>query len=136
MHRGAFCQFPFRWIYYYGSNKSTGKENWQNTPLWLTNSNFQRCKFLVKSLERMFLKFWFVFTLVQPLNLFIFRFRLKWEIPCSFINRLKFLFKSLNVKWINRWLFNSNYHIAIIHAVLTCLFRRKSLISDFGIPSK
>ena len=24
--RGAFCQFPFRWIYYYGSNKSTGKE--------------------------------------------------------------------------------------------------------------
>ena len=26
MHRGAFCQFPFRWIYYYDSNKSTGKE--------------------------------------------------------------------------------------------------------------
>ena len=26
MHRGAFCQFPFRWIYYYGSNESTGKE--------------------------------------------------------------------------------------------------------------
>ena len=26
LHRGAFCQFPFRWIYYYGSNKSTGKE--------------------------------------------------------------------------------------------------------------
>ena len=26
MHRGAFCQFSFRWIYYYGSNKSTGKE--------------------------------------------------------------------------------------------------------------
>ena len=26
MHRGAFCQFPFRWIYSYGSNKSTGKE--------------------------------------------------------------------------------------------------------------
>ena len=25
-HRGVFCQFPFRWIYYYGSNKSTGKE--------------------------------------------------------------------------------------------------------------
>ena len=23
---GAFCQFPFRWIYYYGSSKSTGKE--------------------------------------------------------------------------------------------------------------
>ena len=26
VHRGAFCQFPFRWVYYYGSNKSTGKE--------------------------------------------------------------------------------------------------------------
>ena len=26
LHRGAFCQFPFRQIYYYGSNKSTGKE--------------------------------------------------------------------------------------------------------------
>jgi hypothetical protein len=26
LHRGAFCQFPFRWIYYYASNKSTGKE--------------------------------------------------------------------------------------------------------------
>ena len=26
LHRGAFLQFPFRRIYYYGSNKSTGKE--------------------------------------------------------------------------------------------------------------
>ena len=26
VHRGVFCQFPFRWIYYYGSNESTGKE--------------------------------------------------------------------------------------------------------------
>ena len=26
VHRGAFWQFPFRWIYYYSSNKSTGKE--------------------------------------------------------------------------------------------------------------
>ena len=26
LHRDAFCQFPFLWIYYYGSNKSTGKE--------------------------------------------------------------------------------------------------------------
>ena len=24
--QGVFCQFPFRWIYNYGSNKSTGKE--------------------------------------------------------------------------------------------------------------
>ena len=26
VHRGAFCQFPFLWIYCYGSNKSTRKE--------------------------------------------------------------------------------------------------------------
>ena len=26
VHSGAFCQFHFSWIYYYGSNKSTGKE--------------------------------------------------------------------------------------------------------------
>ena len=26
VHRGAFCQFSFRWIYYYGSDKSNGKE--------------------------------------------------------------------------------------------------------------
>ena len=26
VHRGAFCQFLFRWIYYYGRNKSNGKE--------------------------------------------------------------------------------------------------------------
>ena len=27
MHRGAFCQFPFRWIYYCHISKSTGKES-------------------------------------------------------------------------------------------------------------
>ena len=26
MHQGAFCQFLFRWIYYYSWNKSTGKK--------------------------------------------------------------------------------------------------------------
>ena len=26
VHRGAFCQFLFLWIYYYGSNKFTGKK--------------------------------------------------------------------------------------------------------------
>ena len=25
-HRGAFCQFPLGWFYYYGINKSTGKQ--------------------------------------------------------------------------------------------------------------
>ena len=25
VNRGAFCQFPFRWIYYSHSSKSTGK---------------------------------------------------------------------------------------------------------------
>ena len=31
LHRGAFCQFPFRRIYHYGSNKSTGKETEKGT---------------------------------------------------------------------------------------------------------
>ena len=26
VHKGAFCRFPFRWINYYHSSKSTGKE--------------------------------------------------------------------------------------------------------------
>ena len=26
VYGNVFCQFPFRWIYYYGSNNSTGKE--------------------------------------------------------------------------------------------------------------
>jgi hypothetical protein len=26
VHGGAFCQFPFRWNYYYGSNEFTGKD--------------------------------------------------------------------------------------------------------------
>ena len=26
LHRGAFCQFPFQWIYYFHISKSTGKE--------------------------------------------------------------------------------------------------------------
>ena len=25
VHRGAFCQYPFRWIYYYGTGKKIGK---------------------------------------------------------------------------------------------------------------
>ena len=34
MHRGAFCQFPFRWIYYYDSNEFTEKETGKNAPLY------------------------------------------------------------------------------------------------------
>ena len=39
LHRGAFCQFPFRWIYYCHSSKSTGKETgkiglyWKSRPV-------------------------------------------------------------------------------------------------------
>ena len=33
LHRGAFCQFPFRWIYYCHSSKFTGKETGK-THLW------------------------------------------------------------------------------------------------------
>ena len=34
VHRGAFCQFTFQWIYYYGSNKSGHRKwKWQNAHL-------------------------------------------------------------------------------------------------------
>ena len=39
VHRGAFCQFPFRWIYYYVSNNSTGKETGK-THLCAVMNNF------------------------------------------------------------------------------------------------
>ena len=39
LHRGAFCQFPFRWIYYYGSNNNHRKGNWQNAPLCTALNN-------------------------------------------------------------------------------------------------
>ena len=43
LHRGALCQFPFRWNYYYGSNKSTWKETGKthlvrwSVPVYLKN---------------------------------------------------------------------------------------------------
>ena len=42
VHRGAFCQLPFWWIYYYGSNKSTGKETFKThlCAVWHTNEQF------------------------------------------------------------------------------------------------
>ena len=39
MHSGAFCQIPFQLIYYYGRNKSTGKET-SKTHLSAMGSNF------------------------------------------------------------------------------------------------
>ena len=44
-HRGAFCQFLFRWIYYYGSNKSTGKKTGKThlcAPVSADASKFRR----------------------------------------------------------------------------------------------
>ena len=48
VHRGAFCQFSFRWIHYYDSNKSTRKETGK-THLYAVqcrvakNCNFSSC---------------------------------------------------------------------------------------------
>ena len=39
MHRGASCQFPFQCIYYYDSNKSSGKETGKCTSV--------QCQFVV-----------------------------------------------------------------------------------------
>ena len=54
VNRGAFCQFPFRWIYFYDSNKSTRKEigkthlcavgqnNFENKIPWIKMANLKK----------------------------------------------------------------------------------------------
>ena len=63
MHRGAFCQFPFRWIYHYDSNEYTGKETEKNTSvLWgesineidLQHSSTQWLKSFIESIRNIF----------------------------------------------------------------------------------
>ena len=53
MHRGAFYQFSFRWIYYYGSNKSTGKETGKThlCSLPLPNINNYTLIFCIKQVQ-------------------------------------------------------------------------------------
>ena len=53
MHSGAFYQFPFRWIYYYGSNKSTGKETGKTylCSLPLPNINNYTLIFCIKQVQ-------------------------------------------------------------------------------------
>jgi hypothetical protein len=43
LHRGAFYQFPFWWIYYSGSNKSTGKETGKTHLCALLSKSALRC---------------------------------------------------------------------------------------------
>ena len=49
VHRDAFCQFPFRWIYYCHSSKSTGKETGKMHLCALANSNGLHTLLKVKS---------------------------------------------------------------------------------------
>ena len=49
VHRGAFCQFPLRWIYYCHSSKSTGKETGKMHLCALANSNGLHTLLKVKS---------------------------------------------------------------------------------------
>ena len=41
LHRGAFCQSSLQWIYYYGNNKSTGKETGKTHLCALHDKRFQ-----------------------------------------------------------------------------------------------
>ena len=60
LHRGAFCQFPFRWIYFYGSNKSTGKETGKThlcammywwRPRWVSDKKYQMKSYISHSIQ-------------------------------------------------------------------------------------
>ena len=62
VHRSAFCQFPFRWIYYYGSNKSTGKE------IGKTHLSAVK-KFKQSQLQCQVRKLWSDYTLCPPVVL-------------------------------------------------------------------
>ena len=52
LHRGAFCQFPFQWIYYCHSSKSTWKETgkthlcalWRNVYIALHSAKMYMCQ--------------------------------------------------------------------------------------------
>ena len=55
VHRGAFCQSSFRWIYYYGSNKSTGKETGTSVQ-WSEIENSNRNLYLIHFLKISFFK--------------------------------------------------------------------------------
>ena len=45
LHRGAFYKFPFRWIYYCHSSKSTGKETGKTHLCALHCLNFSALKY-------------------------------------------------------------------------------------------
>ena len=51
MHRGAFCQFPFRWISYYGSNKfikKLAKRTSVQCNIWEITEFLLCCTYLTK----------------------------------------------------------------------------------------
>ena len=85
MHRGAFCQLTFRWIYYYGSNKSTRKET-DKTHLCALAWNFAvnlQCHFVRLSYKRFImpklyvancLLFWNSFFTIRTLRQLVFDF--------------------------------------------------------------
>ena len=50
-NRGAFCQFPFRWIYYYGSYKSTVKKTSKTHLCWVPNLVTKLCQNWSKRFE-------------------------------------------------------------------------------------
>ena len=69
VHRGAFCQFPFRWIYYYGSNKSTGKKTGK-THLCAVIVTFRTVTTKQKIIAAVLVRLvaFFLFAVVLPLN--------------------------------------------------------------------
>ena len=53
VHRGKFCRFSFRWIYYCHSSKSTGKESGK-THLCAVNAFFAPTAALLSAIGRLF----------------------------------------------------------------------------------
>ena len=74
VHRGAFCQFPFRWIYYCHSSKSNGKKTGKtNLCVLVVYSNMCNRISMLKILYIMRTTIWWGKWFYHPINFLFFR---------------------------------------------------------------
>ena len=74
LHRGALCQFSFRWIHYYSSNKSTGLETGKSHLCALGDKTWKKTKCQHSTTSRYFIPCCFVFCTVG-------KFRMSFDFP-------------------------------------------------------
>ena len=124
VHRGAFCQFHFRWIYYYGSDKSTGKETGKRHLCGVFGSEYEYVvMFEIHSFTNSIRFVWRQRTEGTKLNFEIYRlFIVKSVRQFCHRNFYRFLAASLSkrskISWINEYK-NRFSKMASIYIILT-----------------